>query len=90
MVDIPDHEDEMEQAFEMIRGWVNGAENPRTLLVDLHNRHKIAVGGPNYLNLQKAIQHNNRLFYLCPTTKSKMGRNQCIVQLHPFFTYYSL
>ena len=67
-------ENELEQAFDLIRGWTNGAENPRVLLTDLINRRKIRENGPNYLNLQKAIQHNNRLFYLCPTSKSKMGR----------------
>ena len=67
-------EDEIELAFDHITGWTNGSENPRTLLAELLNRRKIIRGGTNHLNLSKAIQFNKRLFYLCPTTKSKMGR----------------
>ena len=75
MEDVPlDPENELETAHQLIRGWVNGAENPRVLLADLLNHHKIPPGGPNALNLTRAIQINKRLFYLCPTSKSKMGR----------------
>ena len=82
-----DDEDEIELAFEKIRGWTNGSENPSILMADLLNKRKIVRGGANHLNLIKAAQINKRLFYLCPTIKSKMGR-KILLEAEVKFSFY--